>query len=125
MGCACVKSDVVVKNQRSKNRNSESSVNKESNRDNYKTESASKIKNLLRNIKVRDSKILSNDVNMNRNSQSNNRAINLRDSNSNMRENFRNFIQINNISNNNEIQNSMPFLAGLNNPDFNFPEICI
>jgi hypothetical protein len=123
MGCACVKSDVVVKNQKMSNRSSEISNKKDQVRQNSNNENMV-IRNFNENIMVN-----------NHNSNSNNlrgSSINQMRSSSNPRNqspiHARNVvanIQANTLQNNNIIQGSMPYLAGLHDPDFNFPEICI
>lgn len=130
MGCACVKSDVIVKNQR---------INKQSSANNSlfkhasenaiipQPESGNNQNNMIREsiVSRNNQNIQNNNINHNIINQNNNSELDPRHINNNNHRDIRQVQNqiVNSIINNFPGLNSEPYLQSRSDPNFNFPEI--
>jgi hypothetical protein len=125
MGCACVKSDVVVKNKKTENKNIDNVLEKKASAIGMANESRKtnitneRNNNLINHQRNQNNNNALNTINNHRNSNANLRSTSIRQNmNYNIPEN------IMNDRSNNLFQGSIPYLPSSNDPNFNFPEIC-
>ena len=133
MGCACLKSDVVVKNQKISNQNSEKTKREQIRTVQNNQINSNKNSNSSRNVVSQHGN--SPNPNNNNNNINNYNSIEnpyMNRHSSNLGSDIRNFAGQQSFNNNsnlpnrmpiNNITGAMPYLPSNNDPEFNFPEL--